>query len=198
MSEPTSEPKDFNPLDLPFATIDLLREIPKKQGIYFVISETEEILYVGKSTNLQQRLRGHHRLAQFKKLGTVKIAWVLLEDSSLLNRAEELLIRRYSPKHNFEFANVNLNDKAPNLKVIRNSILLEKSIDEKLEAYCRNEKIIKATWIEAVFVCLEKNADKYPELIQEIKHDARARVQERKNAARYRQAKTFSKKLEDS
>lgn len=79
----------------------------------------------------------------------------------------------------------------PTHKVVRNSILLEEVVNEALTEHCRREDLIKAAWIEGAFLYLEK----HPEAMQEADKLARERLQERKNAARYRQAKSFSKKL---
>lgn len=78
------------------------------------------------------------------------------------------------------------------IEVVRNSILLEQSVHTDMTEFCDQEKIIKAAWIEEAFRELQKS----PKIMQKVVSGAKKRVQERKNAARYRQAKTFSKKLE--
>ncbi len=77
------------------------------------------------------------------------------------------------------------------VEVVRNSILLEKSLHNDLTEFCKHEKVIKAVWIEAAFRYLEE----HPETMEEVVSDARERVESRKQSARYRQAKSFSQKL---
>jgi hypothetical protein len=77
------------------------------------------------------------------------------------------------------------------VEVVRNSILLEKSLHNDLTEFCKDEKVIKAVWIEAAFRYLEE----HPETMKEVVSDARERVESRKQSARYRQAKSFSQKL---
>lgn len=77
------------------------------------------------------------------------------------------------------------------VEVVRNSILLEKSLHNDLTEFCKQEKVIKAVWIEAAFRYLEE----HPETMAEVLSDARERVESRKQSARYRQAKSFSEKL---
>ncbi|MGH7999940.1 MAG: helix-turn-helix domain-containing protein [Brasilonema sp.] len=91
--------KSLNPLTLPFVLIEQKHELPRKTGIYFVLSETGEILYIGKSIDIHDRWRRHHRYRDIK--GTpVKIAWLLVEDSSLLHEIEMALIYWFKPKLN--------------------------------------------------------------------------------------------------
>lgn len=81
--------------------------------------------------------------------------------------------------------------KAHNHTVVRNSILLEEAAQNLLTQICDQEKLIKAVWIEAAVVCLQN----HPEVMEEVFEEARSRLAIRKEAARIRQAKTFSQKL---
>lgn len=77
------------------------------------------------------------------------------------------------------------------VEVTRKSILLENSVEQKLTAFCKQNNIIIATWIEAAFEHLEQQ----PDLMNDVIATARSRGEERKDSARIRQAQSFSEKL---
>ena len=77
------------------------------------------------------------------------------------------------------------------VEVTRKSILLENSVEQKLTAFCKQNNIIIATWIEAAF----EHLDQQPELMNDVIATARLRGEERKDSARIRQAQSFSEKL---
>lgn len=48
-----------NPLMLPSLLLSRVQELPQRiVGIYFLINENDEILYIGQSKNIRQRLMG--------------------------------------------------------------------------------------------------------------------------------------------
>lgn len=77
------------------------------------------------------------------------------------------------------------------VEVTRKSILLENSVEQKLTAFCKQNNIIIATWIESAFEHLEQQ----PDLINDVIATARLKGEERKDSARIRQAQSFSEKL---
>ena len=70
------DPKDINPLALPSLPLESRRNLPNKSALYFVFDEDDEMLYIGKTVSLIKRRQGHHRLAELKQLGNVRIAWI--------------------------------------------------------------------------------------------------------------------------
>jgi transcriptional regulator with XRE-family HTH domain len=71
-------------------------------GIY-IVYRNEEVLYIGKAQNLQQRWKGHHRLQQFKTLGAdLRIAWLSLPQDrpGHIDNYERILIHALSPTLN--------------------------------------------------------------------------------------------------
>jgi hypothetical protein len=64
-----------NPFDLPSVPIDKRSGLPETSGIYFALSEAEDILYIGKATSIRRRWEMHHRTKQLKTYGSVRIAW---------------------------------------------------------------------------------------------------------------------------
>lgn len=84
---------------LPSLPVAKRRELPNCPAVYFAISESREILYIGRSRSLVERWRAHHRIEQFLET-PVLIAWLSVENSSELNAIERALIRRFSPPLN--------------------------------------------------------------------------------------------------
>jgi len=91
---------NVNPFALPYATIADRRQMPKITGIYFVVAGEDEILYIGKTTNLRGRWENHHRLAQFRSLENVRISWLEISDGSLLGAIGDALINYFLPVYN--------------------------------------------------------------------------------------------------
>lgn len=89
-----------NPLDLPSIFLDQRKTLPRVQAVYFVISDTDEILYIGCSVNLNSRWIGHHKLRELEGLGVVRIAWMEVSELSLLAEIEIALITHFAPRLN--------------------------------------------------------------------------------------------------
>jgi hypothetical protein len=68
-------------------------EIPKTCGIYFLINNNE-IVYVGQSINIHQRLQKHLYEKQFDKINIIPC------ERFELNRMESLYINKFKPKLN--------------------------------------------------------------------------------------------------
>jgi excinuclease ABC subunit C len=89
-------------------TRDTLGEIPLKPGVYIMRDRTTEVLYVGKSVKLRQRVRayftdgGDGRLNvafMQRRIATVEIITTRNEKEALL--LENALIKHYEPRYNF-------------------------------------------------------------------------------------------------
>lgn len=66
-----------------------------KTGIYFLVSENE-IVYVGQSTNILDRIGVHLRE---KRIIFEKACWIEVQ-KQYLNSVEQLLIKKFNPKFN--------------------------------------------------------------------------------------------------
>ncbi|MHC5747346.1 MAG: ribbon-helix-helix domain-containing protein [Nostoc sp.] len=87
----------INPLNLPSLPLNERSHLPKCSAIYFVM-QGEDVLYIGKTTNLAQRLTAHNRQKQFTKLSSdICIAWLECNDTKLLKQIEEALIDLFKP-----------------------------------------------------------------------------------------------------
>ncbi|MFK0735176.1 MAG: GIY-YIG nuclease family protein [Gloeotrichia echinulata GP01] len=94
-------PELINPLDLPSLTLNQKNKLPEITSIYFVISEKDEILYIGRTINLRQRWATHHRLTEFlSQHETAKVSWIEIQEANLLPSLEKSMINYFQPSLN--------------------------------------------------------------------------------------------------
>ncbi|MEH2034034.1 MAG: GIY-YIG nuclease family protein [Nostoc sp.] len=94
-------PELINLSDLPSLTLNEKNKLPEITSIYFVISEKDEILYIGRTINLRQRWATHHRLTEFlSQHETAKVSWVEVKEASLLISLEKSMISYFKPSLN--------------------------------------------------------------------------------------------------
>jgi hypothetical protein len=97
---PRPQPAEVNPLVLPSVALEQHNSMPKSPGIYFALSESGEVLYIGKASNLRTRWRRHHKYHELKSIGNVKIAWLEFDSAGGLLQSEGELIDYISPRLN--------------------------------------------------------------------------------------------------
>lgn len=81
-------------------TLRLRDRLPDHPGIYFVVSEREQLLYIGQSKNLRKRWAGasHHRYKQLARKGLDKIVIkYILASVSELKELEGQYIEQFNP-----------------------------------------------------------------------------------------------------
>lgn len=87
--------ESINSLALPSVSLDLLEQLPCVPAIYFCLSASSDVLYIGQTLCLHDRwVRSHHpKLRQCKKLGFTRLAWlaVVIKNDCLLYRRRQLL-----------------------------------------------------------------------------------------------------------
>ncbi len=85
------------PLNLPSVPLLERHNLPRCQSIYFVL-EDGQVLYIGRTVNLNQRWAVHHILPQLKmRKGEVRIAWLECSVAELLPEIETGLIEHFQP-----------------------------------------------------------------------------------------------------
>ncbi len=95
------EAADVNPLTLPSLPVARRLELPDCPAIYFGLSESGEVMYVGRAVSLVARWRGTHaRRAVLEATGHARISWLAVEDAEELPALEEDLIRLLRPPLN--------------------------------------------------------------------------------------------------
>ncbi len=92
--------ESFDLASLPSLLLADKAKLPSCAGVYFALSSQGRVLYVGRSINIRDRLKGHHRLPVLKAFGDVKIAWLTERDSLALRRIETILIDYFNPPLN--------------------------------------------------------------------------------------------------
>jgi hypothetical protein len=91
---------EINPLSLPSLPLAERHSLPNCPAIYFVM-RGEHALYIGKTVNLAQRWRQHHKWQQFSEIPAfLRITWLECSDISLLHGIETALISHFDPIFN--------------------------------------------------------------------------------------------------
>lgn len=90
----------INLLELPSLPLSELNALPKKvPAIYFVISSTNEVLYIGRAFDLNQRWsnKRHQHQKALEQLDGVRVSWLQVDDRNLLPELEYEFIERFTP-----------------------------------------------------------------------------------------------------
>jgi hypothetical protein len=96
----TLEPQSIPLLALPFVPFPEYKRLPRLAAIYFVLNSTGTVLYVGQSINLALRWAGHHRTAKLIDHQATRIAWLVMDDTTLLDAVEAACIIYFDPPCN--------------------------------------------------------------------------------------------------
>lgn len=88
--------QSINPLTLPSVPLDERSQLPSTACVYFCLSESDEVLYIGKTTNLRQRWMAHHRYAELEEIGNIHLAWLQCSANDL-EILEDKLIKILEP-----------------------------------------------------------------------------------------------------
>jgi DNA-binding Xre family transcriptional regulator len=94
----------IKPLNLPSLPLANKRSLPNISCIYFVLNG-DEVIYLGRSTDLRFRWRQHHRYDDLKELPDLRIAWLEVSNTWLLQEIEMALIAWFEPKFNQTLSN---------------------------------------------------------------------------------------------
>lgn len=88
-------------LQLPHLPLAEVKALPSIAAVYFVVERPGVVVYVGRTRNLAQRWRSHHRAAQLDPARTF-ILWypVGTIDEAQFARLERVCIRRFAPRLN--------------------------------------------------------------------------------------------------
>jgi len=106
--------ESFDLSSLPSLSLSDKRKLPSCPAVYFALSSKDRVLYIGRSVDIRERLRSHHRVPLLEALGGVKIAWLEQSNSLALPRLEKTLIKYFNPPLNKIPTNLN-QEKCENL-----------------------------------------------------------------------------------
>lgn len=98
-------PESIAPLPLPSLTWERRGSLPRYPCIYFCLGESGEVLYVGRTTNLQQRWVQHHHKKQLSTMNGTRIAYLSVDNPDLLREIEKALIEWFQPPLNTSYPN---------------------------------------------------------------------------------------------
>jgi putative transcriptional regulator len=93
-------PESIDLATLPSIPLESKSQLPKKPGIYLAIDSGGIVQYVGRSINFRQRWAKHHRHRELEKLEGIRIAWLEVNDPSLLPNIESVFITWFNPPLN--------------------------------------------------------------------------------------------------
>lgn len=88
---------DINPLDLPSMTLENRGRLPNCAAVYFVIDNSNTVLYIGQTISLVRRWMAHHRAKELLGFESARIAWLEVSDTSLLAGIERACIDHFAP-----------------------------------------------------------------------------------------------------
>lgn len=148
-------PESFDLSSLPCLPLSDRGKLPHCAAVYFALSSQGRVLYIGRSIDIRERLRGHHRLTLLKSLGGVKIAWFKESDSLALQRIETILIKHFNPPLN----------KIP-------SYLKEEDTEKLIKYLTLNERIYKSNVIP-INKLLTPQPSKTNELVNPIQTESK-------------------------
>lgn len=77
------KPHEIDPFLLPSVDLGNVKALPKKSGVYFAISRSGQILYIGSASSLCDRWKGHHRKLELAANDGIRIGYALITDDIL-------------------------------------------------------------------------------------------------------------------
>jgi len=97
--------EDIKLSELPSVDLLEIAQLPNCAAIYFVFDSQSQVLYIGRTLNLVERWRNHHRFKQLKRLNRkdrISISWMACsQDVNALSSLESKLIELYQPPLNW-------------------------------------------------------------------------------------------------
>lgn len=123
--------KGFNLVDLPFAPIGNSSFLPNKAGVYIVCTDSNQVIYVGKTKSIRERHQSHERFKDFLKHKATKICFDISDPN--IDVLELKYIKYYNPPLNTQGVDVILSEGDPtnilihyrNLNILSNDIAQE-------------------------------------------------------------------------
>jgi hypothetical protein len=87
-------------LTLPSVAFGNRKALPTCPAIYFVLNAQGTVLYIGQSSNLATRWATHHQAGHLRTQQATRIAWLVMDDVTLLNAVEAACIAYFAPACN--------------------------------------------------------------------------------------------------
>lgn len=94
------DPKSIDPLSLPSVPLNGKDKLPTSPGIYFALSATGKILYIGRAGEFKSRWRDHRHYPVLYFIEKVRVAYWKLDSKNNLSDIEQELINFHKPPLN--------------------------------------------------------------------------------------------------
>ena len=140
--------KTIDPRSLPSVPLKSKNRLPEYAGIYFAIDSLSTIQYIGRSVNIRDRWRGHHRCNQLESMSGVKIAYLLIDAPELLDHIESALIEYFDPPLNNARIEYKPQDSRNAENRLKKTIRIDRQVWEAAERLAAVQGISTARWIE--------------------------------------------------
>ena len=93
-------PSELNLSTLPWLPLEAKSAFPRKPAIYFAIDSQDSIQYIGRSNDVRERWKNHHRYEELAAIGGVRVVYLFIEAPELLPEIEAALIDWFQPQLN--------------------------------------------------------------------------------------------------
>src|SRR5262245_37810457 len=93
-------PEKIDVTTLPSVRFEERRALPQTPGVYFALIDPATILYIGQAKSLLFRWHNHHRVQEFYRIENLRIAYIEIEDGTMLTTLEKSFIHYFDPPLN--------------------------------------------------------------------------------------------------
>lgn len=142
----------INPATLPYVPFGNPAALPEISAVYFALSASEDVLYIGMTNNLRDRWQGRYLAREMRELRCNRIAWLSCSYEEAVHH-ERVMIRRFQPPLNGRVGRPFGKRSDPAYK--QYSLLLKRQTHRQVEAIIRESE----------------NSPDMSELVQELLED---------------------------
>lgn len=90
------EIEDIDPLQLPSVLFIDKKHLPDCSGVYFVVDQSETVIYIGRAENIKKRWLNHHH---FDRCSDCRISWIKATVKASM-KVEKILVEKIRPRLN--------------------------------------------------------------------------------------------------
>jgi excinuclease UvrABC nuclease subunit len=128
----------ISPTTLPAVLFAEREALPKISAVYFALSMTGEVLYVGATNDLRQRWRTHHRIPRLETLGCTSIAWYACPEEATAE-LECAMIQHFQPPLNGTWSPTVPRPRKKLPEYMRRIVIIQRDLYEQIRAIAQRE-----------------------------------------------------------